>query len=245
MPPWDSSTFFAYEGVNGKEKAGCFVTRSLWFVEFRGKALVQVGFRRSHLVTGLTRPCKRKKNRTKKNRREKAHEINRSEATPAARPITHQATTDSRRTTGMEGAIGRRTPAAKAEEGGGDTSSLMQASSPERFTPRELAAAEQLLQLSESSSSGGALFSPRWGEARGPLSAASASSSFSSSPRSVNNDDAPARGLPGDDVEDEEDEQEVGGMPRRNRRTRPIAEIYEASAPFGARGGRKTGAARE
>ncbi|KAL5220630.1 hypothetical protein ABZP36_025343 [Zizania latifolia] len=134
----------------------------------------------------------------------------------------------------MEGALGRWTEAAKAEMGR-DMSSPQASTSPPRFTPLELAAAEQLIHLSESSSSGGgAAFTRRWGGMRVP-SAASASSSFSSSPRSVNNA-TPARGV--GDVEDE-DEQEVGGRRRRNRRIRSIAEIYAASAPIGSRGGGK------
>lgn len=102
-----------------------------------------------------------------------------------------------------------------------------------RFTPLELAAAEQLIHLSESSCSTGAAFTPR-----GSGTAASACYS-SSSPRSVN---APPAAPACDhlvvvDAEDEEDddEQEVGGRPRRNRKYRSVAEIYEATEPCGAR----------
>lgn len=94
----------------------------------------------------------------------------------------------------------------------------------QRFTALELAAAEQLIHLSESSSS------PR----SSSFSFTSASAS-ASSPRSVSN--APRRGGGLGEADDEDDEQEVGGRPRRNRRLRPIAEIYAATAPIG--GGRK------
>uniref|UniRef100_A0A0E0LXQ5 Uncharacterized protein n=1 Tax=Oryza punctata TaxID=4537 RepID=A0A0E0LXQ5_ORYPU len=135
----------------------------------------------------------------------------------------------------MEGSLARRRklPAAEAE-------SLSLSSSPQqRFTALELAVAEQLIHLSESSSSGcgggTTTTTPRWG---GGAAAAAASSSFSftsaSSPRSVNN----APPLPRVGEVDDEDEQEVGGRPRRNRRLRPIAEIYAATAPIGG-GGRK------
>jgi hypothetical protein len=110
-----------------------------------------------------------------------------------------------------------------------------QAPNPARFTARELAAAEQLIHLSESScSSSYAAALPRG-------SAASASST--SSPRSVNAPPQPATPIPPpppaaaaaeDDEEDEEedqDQQEVGGRRRRNKRYRPIAEIYAASSP--------------
>ena len=115
-----------------------------------------------------------------------------------------------------------------------------QAPSPVRFTARELAAAEQLIHLSESSCSSYAGAFPR-----GSVTSASSTSS----PRSVNAPPLPpatpapppppAAG-PGllaaaaeDDEEEEEDEdqQEVGGRRRRNKRYRPIAEIYAATEP--------------
>ena len=108
-------------------------------------------------------------------------------------------------------------------------------SPPTRFTPLELAAAEQLIHLSgESSCSSGAAFTPR-----GSGTAASALYS-SSSPRSVNNAPpaAPACDdllVDADEEEDNDDEQEVGWRPRRNRRYRLITEIYEATEPCGAR----------
>ncbi|XP_062196342.1 uncharacterized protein LOC133899368 [Phragmites australis] len=121
--------------------------------------------------------------------------------------------------------------------------------SPARFTPLELAAAEQLIHLSESSSSGAA-FTPRGG-GPGPASAA-ASASSSSSPRSVNAPAAPEPPRALVAAGDDEDEQEVGALRRRNKRYRPIAEIYAATVPkpIGARGGRKdrprpAGAAKE
>ena len=98
--------------------------------------------------------------------------------------------------------------------------------SPPRFTALELAAAEHLIHLSESScSSGGAAPTPRGaGLLLVPASAASAASP-STSLRSVNNAPPPAV------AEGDEDEQEVGGRRRRNRRYRPIAEIYAATDP--------------
>uniref|UniRef100_A0ACD5Y1X4 Uncharacterized protein n=1 Tax=Avena sativa TaxID=4498 RepID=A0ACD5Y1X4_AVESA len=105
-------------------------------------------------------------------------------------------------------------------------------SPPTRFTPLELAAAEQLIHLSESSCSTGAVFTPR-----GSGTVASACYS-SSSPRSVN---APPAAPACDDLvvhadeEEDDDEQEVGGRRRRNRRYRLIAEIYEATERCGAR----------
>ncbi|TVU04650.1 hypothetical protein EJB05_47776, partial [Eragrostis curvula] len=111
--------------------------------------------------------------------------------------------------------------------------------SPSRFTALELAAAEHLIHLSESSSSAAACFTPR-----GPASVGSASST--SSPRSVNAPAIPrALAALAAAEEGDDDEQEVGGRPRRNKRYRPIAEIYAATAPkrktkpIGARGGRK------
>lgn len=104
-----------------------------------------------------------------------------------------------------------------------------QAPTPARFTARELAAAEQLIHLSESSSSSYAALP------RGSV----ASASSTSSPRSVNAPPPPATpppaGLlaapPAEDDEDDLDQQEVRGRPRRNRRYRLIAEIYAASEP--------------
>lgn len=108
--------------------------------------------------------------------------------------------------------------------------------SPSRFTALELAAAEHLIHLSESSSSAAAF---------GPASVGSAASS-SSSPRSVNAPAVPrGGGLAALGAEDDEDEQEVGGRRRRNKRYRPIAEIYALTAPklklkpIRERGGRK------
>ncbi|RLN03956.1 uncharacterized protein C2845_PM13G25110 [Panicum miliaceum] len=97
--------------------------------------------------------------------------------------------------------------------------------SPPRFTALELAAAEHLIHLSESScSSGAAGPTPRGGGLLLPASTMSAASS-STSPRSVNN--APPPAAPPAVAEDD-DEQEVGGRRRRNKRYRPIAEIYAA-----------------
>ncbi|XP_066353406.1 methionine aminopeptidase 2-1-like [Miscanthus floridulus] len=115
-----------------------------------------------------------------------------------------------------------------------------QAPSPARFTARELAAAEQLIHLSESSCSSYAGALPRG-------SVASASST--SSPRSVNAPPVPlppatpappppaagagllAAAAEDDEEEEDEDQQEVGGRRRRNKRYRPIAEIYAATEP--------------
>ncbi|KAM0852728.1 hypothetical protein ACQ4PT_051561 [Festuca glaucescens] len=102
-------------------------------------------------------------------------------------------------------------------------------SPPARFTLLELAAAEQLVHLSESSCSTGAAFSPR-----GSGTGASACYSSSSSPRSVN---APPAAPALDDLvlhaveedDDDDGEQEVGGRPRRNKRYRSIADIYQAT----------------
>lgn len=105
---------------------------------------------------------------------------------------------------------------------------------PTRFTALELAAAEQLLHLSESSCSSGAAFTPR-----GSGTAAASAAYSSSSPRSVNAPPAAtARDLVvgfGGDHEEEDDEQEVGGRPRMNRRYRSMAELYDATDPAGAR----------
>uniref|UniRef100_A0ACD6AHD9 Uncharacterized protein n=1 Tax=Avena sativa TaxID=4498 RepID=A0ACD6AHD9_AVESA len=105
---------------------------------------------------------------------------------------------------------------------------------PTRFTPLELAAAEQLIHLSESSCSTGAAFTPR-----GSGTVASACYS-SSSPRSVNAPPAAPAAcddlvVHADEEEDDDGEQEVGGRRRRNRRYRLIAEIYEATERCGAR----------
>ncbi|XP_037466532.1 uncharacterized protein LOC119338342 [Triticum dicoccoides] len=104
---------------------------------------------------------------------------------------------------------------------------------PTRFTALELAAAEQLLHLSESSCSSGAAFTPL-----GSGTAASAACS-SSSPRSVNATSAataldPVVGF-GADHEEEDDKQEAGGRPRVSRRYRSVAELYGATDPAGAR----------
>ncbi|XP_047046041.1 uncharacterized protein LOC124650570 [Lolium rigidum] len=117
-------------------------------------------------------------------------------------------------------------------------------SPPARFTPLELAAAELLVHLSESSCSTGAAFTPR-----GSGTAASACYSSSSSPRSVNAppaapalDDLVVHAMKQED-DDDEGQQEVGGRPRRNRRYRSITDIYDATQPYGARRGKaKTGA---
>ncbi|XP_038973562.1 uncharacterized protein LOC120105296 [Phoenix dactylifera] len=81
------------------------------------------------------------------------------------------------------------------------------------FTETELLAAEQLVQLSESSG----------GESSSSLS--------SSSPRSVNAQPPPMAMVAeaDDDVEGEEQEDEIGGAPRRRRpRYRLIADLYAA-----------------
>ena len=99
--------------------------------------------------------------------------------------------------------------------------------SPPRFTALELAAAEHLIHLSESSCSSGAAAAPtpRAGLLLLPASAASSSTS----PRSVNNAPPPPAAPPAAAAEGDEDE--VGGRRRRNRRYRPIAEIYAATDP--------------
>jgi hypothetical protein len=108
-------------------------------------------------------------------------------------------------------------------------------SPPARFTALELAAAELLVHLSESSCSTGAAFTPR-----GSGTAASACYSSSSSPRSVNAlpaapalDDLVVHAMKQDD--DDDGQQEVGGRPRRKRRYRSVADIYDATVPRGAR----------
>jgi hypothetical protein len=102
----------------------------------------------------------------------------------------------------------------------------------EDFTPRDLEAAEQLLHLSESSSSSGA---PR---AAGRAPAARRSSS---SPRSVNTPPVPAGAVVLGDCADweEEEEHEVAGTQRRVKRYRLIAEIYAATEEIGGRSSRK------
>ncbi|XP_051202760.1 uncharacterized protein [Lolium perenne] len=108
-------------------------------------------------------------------------------------------------------------------------------SPPARFTALELAAAELLVHLSESSCSTGAAFTPH-----GSGTAASVCYSSSSSPRSVN---APPAAPALDDLvvhamkedHDDDDEQELGGRPRRKRRCRSVADIYDATQPCGAR----------
>ncbi|KAG1359447.1 putative peroxidase 64 [Cocos nucifera] len=97
------------------------------------------------------------------------------------------------------------------------------------FTATELAAAEQLVQLSESSGDSAL---------RKTLSSSSFSSS-SSSPRSVNT--RPAPGTMVAVAEDDEDEDEIGGASRRKRpRYRLIDDLYAATAQIdGASGGRE------
>jgi hypothetical protein len=101
----------------------------------------------------------------------------------------------------------------------------------EAFTARELDAAEQLIHLSESSSSSGA---PR---AAGRVSMTSRSSS---SPRSVNAPPAPAAApvlLGGCADWEEDEEREVAGSQRRVKRYGLIAEIYAATEEIGRLGG--------
>nr|XP_009391017.1 PREDICTED: uncharacterized protein LOC103977275 [Musa acuminata subsp. malaccensis] len=81
------------------------------------------------------------------------------------------------------------------------------------FTAAELAAAEQLLQLSESSSAD---------------LAASSSSASSSSPRSVNNRPPPEAVL----LEAEEEEEEETGLRRRTKRYRLIADLHMVTTPI-------------
>ncbi|KAM0907284.1 hypothetical protein ACQ4PT_016227 [Festuca glaucescens] len=102
----------------------------------------------------------------------------------------------------------------------------------EDFTPCDLEAAEQLIHLSESSSSSGA---PR---AAGRAPAARRSSS---PPRSVNTPPVPAAAVVLRDCADweEEQEQEVAGRQRRVKRYRLIAEIYAATEEIGGRSSKK------
>ncbi|URD93732.1 hypothetical protein MUK42_00070 [Musa troglodytarum] len=90
------------------------------------------------------------------------------------------------------------------------------------FTAAELAAAAQLLQLSESSSA--------------DLAASSSSSSSSSSPRSVNNRPPPEAVLL--EAEEEEEEEETG-LRRRTKRYRLIADLHMATAPVDGCGKRE------
>nr|XP_051184201.1 uncharacterized protein LOC127298363 [Lolium perenne] len=108
----------------------------------------------------------------------------------------------------------------------------MSAPAEEAFTARERDAAEQLIHLSESSSSSGA---PRTA-GRAPA----VSSRSSSSPRSVNTSSVLAPAAPpvllGCCAGPEEDgEQEVAGSKRRVKRYRLIAEIYAATEEIGGR----------
>lgn len=90
------------------------------------------------------------------------------------------------------------------------------------FTATELAAAEQLVQLSESSSGDSAI--------RKALSSSSFSS-YSSSPRSVNTRPAPAAMVA--EADEDEDEDEIGGAARRRRpRYRLIDDLYAVTAPI-------------
>jgi hypothetical protein len=102
----------------------------------------------------------------------------------------------------------------------------------EVFTACELDAAEQLLHLSESSSSSGA------SRAAGRALVARRSSS---SPDSVNTPPAPAGAVVFGDCADweEEEEHEVAGRQRRVKRYRLIAEIYAATEEIGGRSSRK------
>ncbi|WVZ91762.1 hypothetical protein U9M48_037888 [Paspalum notatum var. saurae] len=94
-----------------------------------------------------------------------------------------------------------------------------------RFTALELAAAEQLIHLSESSCSGTSGSGSGSTAAAAAFSSSVAPASSASSPRSVNHAPMPTEGGEGDD-------DEVGGSrPRRNRRSRPIAQIYAATDP--------------
>uniref|UniRef100_A0ACD5XZ85 Uncharacterized protein n=1 Tax=Avena sativa TaxID=4498 RepID=A0ACD5XZ85_AVESA len=102
----------------------------------------------------------------------------------------------------------------------------------EAFTARELDAAEQLIHLSDSSSSAGAPGTA----GRAPVD------SRSSSPRSVNAPPVPALApaptpLGGCADWQEDQEREVAGSQRRVRRYRLIAEIYAATEEIEVRGG--------
>ena len=103
----------------------------------------------------------------------------------------------------------------------------------EVFTACELEAAEQLLHLSESSSSSGA----PWAAGR----ALAAKRSSFSSPRSVNTPPAKAGAVVVGGCADweEEEEHEVAGSQRRVKRYRLIAEIYAATEEIGGRSSRK------
>ncbi|WOL18595.1 hypothetical protein Cni_G27392 [Canna indica] len=94
------------------------------------------------------------------------------------------------------------------------------------FTPAELAAAEQLVQLSESSAESAAA---------APCAAAESSSS-SSSPRSVNTRPPPEAVMMEAEEEEEEEEEEETGLRRRTKRYRPIADLYAATRPIKGRG---------
>uniref|UniRef100_A0ACD5XUJ7 Uncharacterized protein n=1 Tax=Avena sativa TaxID=4498 RepID=A0ACD5XUJ7_AVESA len=102
----------------------------------------------------------------------------------------------------------------------------------EAFTARELDAAEQLIHLSESSSSSGA--------PRAAGSGVAATRSSSSSRDCVNTPPAPGAApvlLGGCADWEEEEEREVAGTQRRVKRYRLIAEIYAATEGYGGRGG--------
>jgi hypothetical protein len=102
----------------------------------------------------------------------------------------------------------------------------------EVFTACELDAAEQLLHLSESSSSSGA---------PGASGRALAARRSSSSPHSVNTPPAPACAVVFGDCAywEGEEEHEVAGRQRRIKRYRLIAEIYAATEEIGGHSSRK------
>jgi hypothetical protein len=110
---------------------------------------------------------------------------------------------------------------------------------PGYFTADDVEVADVLVFLQDSSTStGGTGGTPKAGEG----SSVAAKATGSSSPRSVNALPvaAPAPALPCGigarrDAEEEEDEQEVPGIPRRIKRRRPIAEIYCATQRIGRR----------
>ncbi|URD72382.1 hypothetical protein MUK42_08913 [Musa troglodytarum] len=93
------------------------------------------------------------------------------------------------------------------------------------FTATELAAAEQLVQLSGSGAD---------------TSSSSSFSSPSSSPRSVNKR-PPLGGFLLEAEEEKEEKEEGTGPWRRTQRYRPVADLYAATEPISSRGGGKQG----
>ncbi|KAG6537047.1 transcription initiation factor TFIID subunit 1-like [Zingiber officinale] len=96
------------------------------------------------------------------------------------------------------------------------------------FTAADLAAAELLVHLSESSA-----------EAASTVSSSASSSSSSSSPRSVNTRPPDASVLGRID-----DEEEMGPW-RRTKRYRPMTDLYAATRPVGGGGGGGGGGGEE